>query len=100
MYFEWNEDKNRLNIEKHKADFNDATQLFNNDIVVIPDERFNYKELRLIGYGYVNGRLMNVVYTERLPGIIRIISFRKANTKTCITIYTIWDLNTAITYNR
>ena len=81
MQFDWDENKNQLNIEKHKADFNDAIQLFNNNLLVIPDERFNYKELRFIGYGYVNGRLMNVIYTERLPNIIRIISFRKANSR-------------------
>ena len=81
MQFDWDESKNQLNIEKHKADFNDAIQLFNNNLLVIPDERFNYKELRFIGYGYVNGRLMNVIYTERLPNIIRIISFRKANSR-------------------
>ncbi|MDQ5920414.1 MAG: uncharacterized protein QG673_470 [Pseudomonadota bacterium] len=81
MRFDWDENKNQLNIEKHKADFNDAIQLFNNNLLVIPDERFNYRELRFIGYGYVNGRLMNVIYTERLPNIIRIISFRKANSR-------------------
>lgn len=81
MQFDWDENKNQLNIEKHKADFNDAIQLFNNNLLVISDERFNYKELRFIGYGYVNGRLMNVIYIERLPNIIRIISFRKANSR-------------------
>jgi uncharacterized DUF497 family protein len=81
MYFDWSENKNKLNIEKHKADFNDAILLFDKNLLVIPDRRFDYKELRLIGYGYVNGRLMNVVYTERLPDIIRIISFRKANNR-------------------
>ena len=49
--------------------------------MVIPDERFDYKEVRFVGYGYVNGRLMNVIYTERSPSIIRIISFRKANSR-------------------
>ena len=81
MHFDWDEDKNKQNIKNHKADFNDAVHLFNNDLVVIPDERFDYKEVRFVGYGYVNGRLMNVIYTERSPSIIRIISFRKANSR-------------------
>ena len=81
MKFEWDEDKNQINIEKHHADFNDAKLMFYNDLLVIPDVRFDYNEPRFIGFGYVNGRLMNVVYTERLPDIIRIISFRKANNR-------------------
>ncbi len=48
-------------------------------LLSIPDLRFDYSEHRYIGYGRIDGRLMVVVYTERLPDIIRIISFRKAN---------------------
>ncbi len=81
MHFEWNKEKNKINIEKHNADFEDAELLFDNNLVVIPDQLFDYKETRLIGYGYINNRLMNVIYTERLPDIIRIISFRKANSR-------------------
>lgn len=81
MKFEWDETKNQGNIEKHYADFNDAMVMFANDLLVIPDMRFDYNEPRFIGFGYVNDRLMNVVYTERLPDIIRIISFRKANSR-------------------
>ena len=81
MQFDWDENKNQTNIEKHHADFNDANNLFNNDLLVIPDFRFKYSEPRFIGFGYINGRLMNVVYTEKLPDIIRIISFRKANSR-------------------
>lgn len=79
MQFNWDESKNQLNIEKHGLDFEFAKQLFNTDLLVIPDNRFDYTESRYIGYGRIDGRLMVVVYTERLPDIIRIISFRKAN---------------------
>ena len=61
MKFEWDEAKNQANIEKHYADFNDAMVMFANDLLVIPDMRFDYNEPRFIGFGYVNGRLMNVV---------------------------------------
>lgn len=81
MKFEWDENKNQANIEKHNADFNDTKSMFNHDLLVIPDTRVKYQEHRYIGFGYVQGRLMNVVYTERLPDIIRIISFRKANSR-------------------
>lgn len=81
MQFDWDKNKNLLNIEKHHADFNDAKSMFNDDLLVIPDNGVDYQEHRYIGFGYVNGRLMNVIYTERLPDIIRIISFRKANSR-------------------
>ncbi len=79
MNFDWDEKKNKLNIKQHGLDFEFAKQLFNNNLFVVPDLRLDYKENRYIGYGKIEGRLMIVVYTERLPDIIRIISFRKAN---------------------
>ena len=45
------------------------------------DFRFEYQEKRYIGYGKLDGRLMCVIYTERKPNKIRIISFRKANNR-------------------
>jgi uncharacterized DUF497 family protein len=39
----------------------------------------DYGETRYIGFGHIQGRLMAVVFTERLPDVIRIISLRKAN---------------------
>jgi uncharacterized DUF497 family protein len=79
MHFDWDENKNELNIKQHGLDFAFAKQIFNDDLLVVPDLRFDYKENRYIGYGKIESRLMVVVYTERLPDIIRIISFRKAN---------------------
>ena len=55
--------------------------MFNGDLLIIPDIRFDYNEPRYIGFGYVKGRLMSVIYTERMPDVIRIISFRKANNR-------------------
>jgi uncharacterized DUF497 family protein len=48
-------------------------------MLVKEDLRFAYKEKRYIAYGELDGRLMCIVYTERKPQKIRIISFRKAN---------------------
>lgn len=79
MKFEWDENKNQANIQKHGLDFEMAKVLFENDLLVIPDLRNDYNEPRFIGYGKIDGRLVVVVFTERLPDIIRIISFRKAN---------------------
>lgn len=81
MQFEWDNDKNQLNILKHKLSFESATQLFEHPLIINEDTRFSYAEMRYIGYGEINGRLMCVVYTERKPNKIRIISFRKANNR-------------------
>ena len=79
MNFNWDQSKNELNIKRHGLDFEFAKLMFNDDLLVVPDRRFDYQEDRKIGYGKIEGRLMVVVYTERFPDIIRIISFRKAN---------------------
>lgn len=79
MQFEWDEDKNKANVKKHKLSFEDSKQLFENPLIINEDVRYEYKEKRIIGYGEIDGRLMCVVYTERKPNKIRIISFRKAN---------------------
>jgi len=80
MKFEWDIAKNKLNIQKHGLDFADTKELFvNGTLRRFADNRAEYHEIRFIGFGYVQGRLMNVIYTKRRPNIIRIISFRKAN---------------------
>lgn len=80
MNFDWDENKNKSNIEKHGLDFEDAKELFfNGSLWKLEDNRIEYNETRFIGFGYTNGRLMNIVFTKRLPNIVRVISFRKAN---------------------
>lgn len=81
MQFEWDESKNQINIEKHGLSFEIAKILFEDELIVIPDLRNDYNEPRFIGYGKIDNRLVVVVFTERLPDIIRIISFRKANNR-------------------
>jgi uncharacterized protein len=77
LEFEWDENKRLININKHGIDFKDALTIFDYDMVIIEDDRFNYGEQRLIAIGYLDGRIIVVVYTER-QHIIRIISARKA----------------------
>jgi uncharacterized protein len=79
MKFEWDDNKNALNIEKHGIDFNDALELFKNDRLIFPDERKDYGESRFITVGHINNRLVIAVYTQTKPDTIRIISLRKAN---------------------
>ena len=80
MKFDWDVTKNKLNIEKHMLDFEDAKELFvNGTLWRLEDTRNEYNETKYVGFGYAIGRLMNIVYTKRKPNVIRIISFRKAN---------------------
>lgn len=79
MKFEWDEDKRRGNIAKHKADFADAREMFQGPMVVKSDLRHSYGEDRQIGYGFIKNRVMAVVFTEPQPDVIRVISLRKAS---------------------
>ena len=77
--FEWDEAKRSTNIAKHGIDFVDVPELFGGPRLVGPDARKDYGEARHIGFGFIRGRLAAVVFTEREPETIRIISARKAN---------------------
>jgi len=81
MKFEWHEEKNRMNIQKHGIDFADAHEIFESTMLINQDSRINYGENRFIGVGYIRGRLMVIVFTKRKPNIIRVISLRKANNR-------------------
>lgn len=79
--FEWDEAKRKANIAKHDIDFSDVPEMFTSLMLVGPDTRKDYGESRKIGFGFIRGRLMAVVFTQRDPATIRIISARKANTR-------------------
>jgi hypothetical protein len=81
MKFDWDEAKNEKNIRERGLDFTDACEMFDAPMLVLPDTRKDYGEIRHIGFGYTHGRLMVVVYAEQKPATIRIISFRKANNR-------------------
>jgi uncharacterized DUF497 family protein len=78
MKFEWDEQKNQSNIDKHGLDFADAYRLFSLPMLVGLDEREEYEEERWIGIGLLDGRVVVVVYTELDEETARVISLRKA----------------------
>ena len=78
MKFEWDEQKNRINIQKHGINFEDVKAIFEDVRITAVDTRQPYGEIRKISLGTIHGRICVVVYTER-KGVIRIISARKAN---------------------
>lgn len=80
MLFEWDDEKEKINIAKHGIDFSTAALVFG-DVNRIEkyDELHSEDEDRYITIGQINGVavVVMVVYTERDP-VIRIISARLA----------------------
>ena len=80
MIFEWDENKNIINLKKHKISFELVSLVFNETLITQEDKRKEYNEKRYIGFGLIKDRCINVVYTKRNQKI-RIISGRKANAR-------------------
>jgi uncharacterized protein len=77
--YEWDENKNATNIEKHGVSFTTASRIFEDRVVTFPDDRFDYGEKREISIGQIDGvLLLTVIHTGR-DGKTRIISARRAN---------------------
>ncbi len=79
MTFEWDEDKNRANMRKHGLDFAEAEEMFRGVLVAEPDTREDYGEKRWRGIGTIRGRTAVVIFAERAPETVRIISLRRAD---------------------
>ena len=80
MEFEWDEQKEIINIEKHHISFNIAKQVFNDmNRIEIYDMQHSFEEDRYNTIGMVEDVLF-VVYTERKEKI-RLISARLATEK-------------------
>ena len=84
IVFEWDENKARINLEKHKIGFDEARTIFADPLLVtFVDELHSDKEERFISIGLSRrNRILLAVHTEREEQnetiIIRIISCRKA----------------------
>lgn len=84
VIFEWDAKKARVNLEKHKIDFEEARTIFNDPLLVtFSDEKHSKVEERFISIGISEqNRVLLVVHTERdelvEKIVIRIISCRKA----------------------
>ena len=75
--FEWDDDKARINLDKHQISFDLARKVFDDPA---RNERLDddQAEERWIAIGLAEGRVLFIVFTER-DGRTRIISARKAN---------------------
>ena len=87
MLFTWDDEKEKINIRKHGLDFTSAAAVFLDDYVTYDfnsiDE--NTGEERLSITGWLAGKVMFIVYVERVTlagnDIIRMISAREATRK-------------------
>ncbi len=82
LTFEWNEEKAKENLKKHKVSFKEAKTIFNDPfLMTFPDSEHSEDEQRYINIGSSSkGQVLVVIHTEREPNI-RIICCRKATTK-------------------
>ncbi|MDP3895737.1 MAG: BrnT family toxin [Mesorhizobium sp.] len=78
MELEWNEEKRRQALEERGLDFADVAKIDMSTAMTTIDNRQDYGEQRFVTYGYIEGRLYVVCWTER-DDRMRVISFRKAN---------------------
>ena len=83
MKFEWDEAQEpeecrRKNVANYGLSFEDAEQVFSGPCVTFEDDRFVYREERLITLGLLAGRLLVIAHSPRDQGT-RIISMRKGN---------------------
>jgi len=78
MRFEWDVNKAKSNLEKHRVTFDEASTVFGDKIsLTVPDPDHSDEEERLIIFGQSSGnRLLVVSFTNR-GNIIRIISARE-----------------------
>jgi uncharacterized protein len=76
--FEWDENKEAVNLQNHGVSFHDAVIAFGDPFALEEiDDRGNYGEKRINLLGMCGDRMLHVTYTER-EDRIRIISARRA----------------------
>jgi len=86
LKFEWSDEKNELNIQKHNISFEEAKEVFLDPMHISKlDHRFDYFEERWITLGTTTQDeilvVANIYFDDNGEEIIRIISARRANQK-------------------
>jgi len=80
MFIEFDPAKNTRNIRERDLSFERAAEFEFDTALYMVDSRRDYGEIRIRALGYLDRRLHSLVFIETLQGI-RIVSFRKANTR-------------------
>jgi uncharacterized DUF497 family protein len=78
--FEWDDDKAKANVKKHKVSFDEASSVFADPLAkIFDDDEHSTEEIREIIVGHsITKRLLLVSFTERGRDVVRIISARVA----------------------
>lgn len=81
--FEWDKNKNELNIKKHRLSFEESKDAFYDDYsLILVDTMHNDYEERFFQIGMIrNLKIVCVVFCIRRHDVIRIISARYATKK-------------------
>lgn len=83
LQFEWHKEKARSNLSKHQVSFEEASTVFDDQFArTLYDEDHSIDEEReiIVGHSILN-RLLVVSFTEKLDGVVRIVSARLATKK-------------------
>jgi len=64
----WDEAKRQANLHKHGIDFAACQPIFDAPLVTDEDDREAYGEQRLKSLGWLNDRVVVLIWTEREPG--------------------------------
>ena len=80
MKIEFDASKNDRNIDERSLSFERAADFDFNTAIVQQDVRKPYPEVRFVALGFLDARLHVLCFTP-LDGGIRVISFRKANSR-------------------
>ena len=75
--YEWDNEKNKLNIAKHGIDFTDAKEIWQSPVVEFASNQNQHNEQRVLAIGLIQGYCITVIYTWRGTAK-RLISARKA----------------------
>ena len=78
MQISFDPEKRDKTLRERGLDFADADAVFGSAIVTFEDDRIVYPETRVVTFGFLDGRMVAMVWTETAQGR-RIISMRKAN---------------------
>jgi len=77
MVIEFDPDKDAVNIAKHGISLGEAQRFGWDTAFIWPDDRFEYDELRMTGWGFIGMYVFRIAFVER-EGSYRIISLRPA----------------------
>ena len=80
MKIEYDPAKRNLTLAARGLDLAEAAEIFATELMTVEDDRMDYGETRCMTIGYLTGRMVVLIWTNRGP-VRRIISLRKANAR-------------------